>query len=326
MPDLKQLKQTILSLPYDASIALVTHVNPDGDGFPAILALRMLMMAKGYAVDIVLADAPPHIYSYLNGCENSRVIEDSFNYDKIILVDCHEKKRIGMCSFLIELASQVICIDHHQIAELIPGAYNYINTDYVSAGAIIHEMFIDDVGVLTETQKIYFCNCIYTTILNDTDNFVNSNTDARTFFICAQLADMGLNAAEIAEKFLMNKTTGEMRLVGDVLSTIKTFLDERVLFVHSTVEMLEKNNLDVDATNKMTSWLKGTKGIQVLAYFREDAPLSWKLSLRASSVDVSKIARSFGGGGHIKASGCAIEGSLAEVEQTILDILKDQLI
>ena len=302
---------------------MVTHTNPDGDGLAACLAYQDILEDQGIHADIVLEYPAPELYDFLNGRDRTTFFDDSMRYDLVILIDCHEQKRIGRCAPLVDRAKSIVAIDHHTQGELIEGAHTCIETEIVSAGAIIYRMFEDEIASCKHRQRIV--DAIYTTVLNDTDNFQNSNTNAETFEICAGLAVLGLHAGEIVRLFIWSKTPAEMKLVGEVLSTIELRHGGDIVFMHSTMEMLKRNGLTGEATSKMTRWVKGTKGAKVIVYFREVAHESWRLSLRAEHVDVSIIARKHNGGGHVRAAGCEVNGSLAQTKDILQAEIEKQL-
>jgi len=283
--------------------AIVTHIEPDGDGLPASLALKWILQSQKIEADIVLPEICPEIFDYLDGRNNTIIFDETLSYQTVILVDCHEKGRIGKCANLLDKCENIITIDHHPQNYVIDGAKNYINTSYVSAGAIIFEMFENEINKLDFEIRNKIVSAIYTTILNDSGNFINANTDAKSFKIAAKLVELGLVAGDIAEKFLVNNSIDQMKFVGESLSTISTFDNKQIVFFHSTNKMLEDNKLSTDDTSKMTTWLKGIKGVKVVVYFREISENKYKLSLRSNFINVKKIANKYDGGGHIKAAG-----------------------
>ena len=322
----KSLKMILLeSLEKYSSIGIVTHYSPDGDGFCSALALQDILSQKNIKAEIILEKTAPPVYDFLKGREKSIVFSDDLTYKLLLILDCHEEERIGKCAPLISKAEKIIAIDHHPENVLISNAETYIDTDKVSVGVIVYNLFADEISSFPKHSQKYIAEAVYTTILNDSDNFINANTDEETFRISAELMKLGLIPGNIAEKFLMNKTPAEMRFIGEVLSMIKTYSNNKILFMHSTVNMLQKNNLTRTATDKMTRWVKGTRDVKVLIYFQETEPGKFRLHLRSNFIDVNKIAVKYDGGGHIRASGCEIAGFYPELEKKLLEDIKEQL-
>ncbi len=303
--------------------AIITHVNPDGDGFAAALALQEIMLARDTEADIVLEEPISDQYDFLSGKERSIVFDKKLNYDLVIVLDCHEKKRLGVCADLLYQDQYIFVLDHHEEQESIPCHAKLINPEYVSVGTMIYEMFRLDILKMNAESRRYIARAIYTTILNDTDNYLNANVDKKTFIIAAELMDWGMKPGKIVESFLMRKSLSKVKLVGEVLAGIDTRFDDKILFMVSTRSMLEANGLDQRANDKMTGWIKGTEGVEVIVFLQEDSDQHYKISLRSNVINVNKIAVKHGGGGHIKASGCSMSGSLDTIkEQLYLDILE----
>ncbi|MEA2096257.1 MAG: bifunctional oligoribonuclease/PAP phosphatase NrnA [Candidatus Cloacimonadota bacterium] len=308
-----------------SKIAILTHKNPDGDGFPACLALQEILLQKNIKSDIILEEEPSEIYDFLNGYERAKVFSESMIYDLLIILDCHEVERIGICEPLIPTAKKIIAIDHHILSEPIENADTYINTSIVSAGAIIYNIFKKEIDEFVVESANYIAQAIYTTILNDTDNFLNQNVDEETFSICSQLMKYKINPGRITELFLLNKPANEIRFVGEVLSTIETFDDDQILFMHSTVDMLKRNRVGHEGNSKLTRWVKGTHDVKVTVLYSQVVKNRFRISLRSNYINVNKIAVKYGGGGHIKASGCEMKGSLEELKITLLEDIREQL-
>ncbi|PID29434.1 MAG: hypothetical protein CSB55_01840 [Candidatus Cloacimonadota bacterium] len=318
----ENLKQHAISA---TSIALLTHKNPDGDGLAAALALKKIFSAFGIKSDIILENECPQRYDFINGSENTLVFNKSMKYEMAILLDCHERSRLGSCSQILENTSEIYTIDHHQERILIEHAHNWLNSNATSAGEIIWNMFEKEIRKIdSEEDKKYIASALYTTILNDTDNFANNNTNGKTFRMCAGLTEIGLNPGDIQKKFICGKTVSEMKLIAKVLSTIDQPSKE-IIYIDSTLEMLNSLGLTQESTAKMAKLLKGTKGVEVIVYFREAAENTYRLSLRSDSVDVNRIAGNYGGGGHTRAAGCEIRGNLLEVKSMIFENIKEQL-
>ncbi len=321
---LNSLKTELLTAIKEYSpIAILTHSNPDGDGFCAALALQEIISHYGKKADVLLEKSPAEKYDFLDAQNRTKIFFNHLYYELIIILDAHSENRIGECAEILPTAQKIISIDHHLEQDPISNAITYIDVNAVSIGAIIFELFKEELPDILNNH--YIANAIYTTILNDTDNFINSNVDAKTFEICSKLMEYGVQPGEIVQNFLLNKPPQQMKFIGEVLSTIKTYENDKILFMKITLNMLEQNALKADSTDKIMRWIKGTKNVDVSICFQEIRKDRYRLSLRSSRVDVNKVAVLFGGGGHKKASGCEMKGTLSEVQKTILNELKKQL-
>jgi phosphoesterase RecJ-like protein len=309
---------------YD-SVGIVTHQNPDGDGLPACIALKILLENSGHHSTIVLEESAPETFTFIQAHDYTSVVSDDMQFDILLLVDCHEQKRIGKCGFLVDVAKNVITIDHHPPGDLIEKAQSYFDVNIVCAGATIYQLFSDEMKRLPSKKQTFLANVFYTTVLNDTDQFMNANVDAFTYQFCSELMNYGLNPGDITQEFLYKKKPLEMRFIGEVLATIDVRDDKKILFMHSTMEMLERNNLTDAATSKLTRWVKGVDNVKVVVYVREMEQNKYRLSLRSNFINVNKIAVKYNGGGHVKASGCEIDGSLVEIKEKIIQDIREQM-
>lgn len=307
------------------SICILTHKNPDGDGLPASMGLQEILKDKNIKADIVLEETIPDSYDFLNGNQRTLVYSDDMFYDTVILVDCHEADRVGKCSPLIIKASKTFTIDHHIKNNTLDLAENLILPECVSAGVIIFDLFEKDIDNLSKVSKKYVADCIYTTILNDTDAFVNANVSPHTFLVSSKLMAYGMIPGKIAEAFLMNRSIDEMKFIAETLSSIRTHFNGRILFMHSTLKMLSDRGLTSHATVKLTGYVKGIKGVEMVVYFSELEPNYFRLNLRSKIINVNKIALVFDGGGHKNASGCKISGTLEEIEKKVLNEIEKQI-
>ncbi|MEA1972311.1 MAG: DHH family phosphoesterase, partial [Candidatus Cloacimonadota bacterium] len=281
---MKVTKKKLLEAPSN-NTAIVTHIDPDGDGLPASLALKWIMRSLNIETDFILEEGCSEIYNYLDCDDNVKIYNSDMIYQTLILVDCHEKNRIGKCKSLIKYANQIITIDHHPQNSLIHNSHNLIKPNFVSAGAIIFDIFENEINDLDFIEREKIVAALYTTFLNDSGNFTNANMDSRTFEMSAKLVKLGLIPGDVSKYFLSNKPINQMKFVGEVLSTIQTFDNEQIVFIESTKEMLKRNNLNKDATSSMTNWIKGTRNTKVIVYFREIDEKVYKLSLRSKFIN-----------------------------------------
>jgi phosphoesterase RecJ-like protein len=302
--------------------ALVTHRNPDGDGFCACIAMQEIFRLRGIVIDIVLEKPIPPTYEFLEGSKRSIVFTPDMAYETVIMLDCHETQRIGVCSALLDKAQHIIIADHHEEVKPVENSSVFIDPKRVSIGAVVFDMWEHEIAGMQFTSRTLILNALYTTILNDTDNFANLNTDAATFDSATRMCVAGLIPTIPVREFIFRKTVPEMFFLSEVLSTGD--FREGALFVISTRAMLERQNLSSDATSIITRWLKGTRGMQLLGYFREEEPNQWRASLRADEIDVQRIAIKFGGGGHPRASGFDFTGPVEELKALVIAEIHEQ--
>lgn len=326
VPNINTLSKEFTSSIKNAfSILIVTHKNPDGDGLAACLALKLIIneLYKKNAT-ILLEKKAPDFLSFLNVEFHTQTTFENADYDLVIGLDCHESFRTNLDQTLFDHAGKVIFIDHH---EIIQKAVNdnflyYVDIHEVSTGVILHKMFYTQLQNSDSEIKKYYADCIYTTILNDTDNFLNSNVDKQSYETCAQLMDFGLVPNQVIMDFLLKKPMQYYQFIGSVLSTLEAYDEGKIIFLHSTLSMLKEFGLDGDATSKMMRWTKGIESAKIQVYFQEAEHNLFRISFRSDYYDVAELAKSFNGGGHKKAAGCEVQANLKDLKLMILEALR----
>jgi phosphoesterase RecJ-like protein len=305
------------------SIVITTHVNPDGDGFCAALALQRILSVWNKDSIILTDDDDLSRYAFLMDQCNVAIFRPDapplLQTDLLFILDCNSYDRLGNRRVLVEPANHTVLLDHHVVEhDPITADYVLIDPAYVSVGAIVFELFRSYIFSQSPEDQLYVANCLYTTILNDTNNYANANTNAAVFTFAAELCALGIKPHVLYKEYFLNHSAEEMRYVGETLSTIELHFNRKLLTMYSTLEMLDRNNLNADSIMNITRWVQGVQGLDAIAYIREDAPGKYVLSLRSVKLNVNQIAVSYGGGGHRQASGATVYGTFNEVMSMIL--------
>jgi phosphoesterase RecJ-like protein len=305
------------------SIALTTHINPDGDGLCACLALKRILLQMGYMATLIVDDLSLDRFDFLAARQDVSLPDEQSDYDLLIIVDLHDRGRLGNRACLADHANETYIIDHHEIEnDLMNVSKSWVEPWAVCTGWMIYRLFEREISALNPADQLYVGNCLYVTLLNDTNNFTNANTDIHTYEFSTALCQLGIKPHQLYRKFMTSRTADEMRLIGSVLSTIETHDHGNILFMHSTLQMLIDNHLDSDATSNLTRWVTDLKGVDTIVYFREEAENEYRLSLRSKSLNVHAIALTYGGGGHLVAAGCHCQGTLAELKYALLNQIR----
>jgi len=311
------------------SIVITSHIGLDGDGYCSALALQRIISFLGKNSVIVTDNDNLNRYDYL---QDGKVQEKRFSslndkertFSLAIALDCNSYDRLGDRRVLIDNSITTIVLDHHQQENgLIEADLCYIDPSFACVGELVFSLLEEEINKMPFPDRIFVCNCLYTTILNDTNNFANANTDAEVLNFAAKLVDLGIQPHKLYQNFFLNQSAEEMRYVGQTLSTIELYHQRQILVMHSTYSMSKENHIDPDSIMNVTRWVQGVKGIQVIVYLREDKENVYKISLRSETVDVNKIAVRYGGGGHKQASGCNMYGDIEEIKAKLLKDIID---
>jgi len=307
------------------TFAIITHNQPDGDGLAACLGLKRLFASMDITLDIVLQGDSLAKLNFLDVENNTLTLTEEMGYDNLLIIDCHGYDRIGDAKLLVPKAKRILVIDHHILTSVVDNADYYIATEAASTGVIIYNLLKDLMQKSDDETKKYFATAIYTTIINDTNNFLNTNADQEVFRISSELIQYGISPAEISLKFLYEKDPLEFKMVGQTLSTIKLYHENKTLLFYTTREFLDSNKLDDSATSKMTQWVKGVKGIEVVLYYWQKSHNEYKFSIRSEIHNVQQIAKIFGGGGHDKASGFTVVGDIKQIIAQVLEEIESKI-
>ena len=304
---------------------LVTaHVNPEGDSLCSQLAMKELVIALGKEAFIVDSDAVPEHYKFLPKIsEMSNDLAARPVFDAILVLDCPTLKRIGGVAKLLSDDKAVINIDHHISNENF-GHVNWVDPNASSTGEMVYRLYKEAGVPLTRETAL----CIYIAILTDTGSFNYDNTSTVTHEIAGELLGYGLDPAVVSESVYERRTLEDIRFLGLVLSTLKVNKTGEIAYLNITRKMLEETGADLSKSEGFINYARSIDGVRVAVLFKEDLKDRNKInvSFRAKGdTDVNEIASYFGGGGHTKASGCTMEGTLAGVEAKILPKVEELL-
>ncbi|MDP2913588.1 MAG: bifunctional oligoribonuclease/PAP phosphatase NrnA [Candidatus Omnitrophota bacterium] len=304
---------------------LVTaHVNLEGDSLGSQLAMKELLEALGKKAVIVDSDPVPGHYKFLpRADEVSNNIDKKLIFDAVIVLDCPTLRRIGRVRELLKKNKPIINIDHHISNERF-GGVNWVHPNASSAGEMVYRLFKNMNVPITKEVALY----LYIAILTDTGSFNYDNTSSITHEIAGELLGYGLDPALVSERVYEQRSVADLKLLGLVLSTLKLSDDGGAAYLVITRKMLKDTGVDVSRSEGFINYARSIEGVKIAALFKEDPKDRKRISISFRSkgdVDVNSLASCFGGGGHIKASGCTMEGSLSGVKNKVLSKIKEVL-
>jgi phosphoesterase RecJ-like protein len=297
------------------NIYITGHVNPDGDCIGAVLAMAMLLEEDGILAKVVL-EKVSEVYDFLP-IEKYVISEVNEDIDLLITLDCGDESRV--LDFL-KTSNTLINIDHHKSNNFF-GKYNHVVVDTSSTCEIIYNM-IDDKSKITKE----IATSLYTGIVYDTGCFKHSNTSRNTHLIAGELIKFEFDFTEIINRLLYYKTVTALKARSIAVGNMKLHNDNKVITSFITLNDMKKLNAGKESTEGIVQMLNEIKGIECAVFAYEIDDDSYKVSLRSKGmIDVCKVAGIFGGGGHVKASGCSIKGNSTTVLNTVLAEINNQL-
>ena len=300
-------------------IAITGHTRPDGDCTGSCLGLRsyLLDLDAGLTVDVYLEPVPA-AYDMLKGFETVSLYTEG-EYDLCFVLDVSERARLGKNVSLLDHVSRVVCIDHHVTNQGF-GGQDFIMPESAATCELLFDMMKEE-QISLETAE-----CLYLGIIHDTNVFKNSNTTCHTMAVAGALMAKGVNQTRIINDSFYVKTYLQNQLLGLALMKSLIFCDGRCIvsvISRKTMDFYQATHADLDG---IVEQLRITKGIECAIFLTEIQFRQYKVSMRSNeSVDVSAVAAYFGGGGHIRAAGCTMEGSFYDVVNNLSEQIVKQL-
>lgn len=294
-------------------VALGGHIRPDGDCVGACMGLYLYLKEQYPSVETdVYLENVPEAYRMIRGTDEvkTEICEDDI-YDLFICLDCGDKKRLGFSGVLFERAKETLCIDHHISNEAFADN-NYIVPDASSSSELVFTL-LDE-----EKISIYTAEALYMGIAHDTGVFRYSCTSPETMEIAAKLMRKGINANRITEITYYEKTYVQNQILGRALLESMLLMDKKCIVSVIRQKSMDFFQAEPSDLEGIVSQLRQTKGVEVAIFLHELSPQKFKVSLRSrEKIDVSEIAKYFGGGGHMRAAGVTMEGSSHDVINNI---------
>ena len=305
---------------------VTSHMSPDVDNIGSTLGMYYLLTKLGKKVIHVLDDnAPRNLTFLLEGREVLRSEEVQIEDYNLIALDCGDRFRMCLCEELIKNANQLICIDHHASNDHY-GDLNYIDIDASSTCELVYNL-IRRYEELENTDVIDadIATVLYTGLLTDTGNFVYSSTKPSSFDMAKYLLQKGARKDTIIQKVFQSNTYTFYKLLGEALNTLD-IQQEKVASIMVTKEMLKRNTINFNDVDAITSYTRDIDGVEVGILIKEKTEGEVKISFRSKNyVDVSKIAQSFGGGGHVRAAGCTIYDNVENAKKKVVEAVLKQI-
>jgi phosphoesterase RecJ-like protein len=315
-------EQIIDIISKSSKIAVTSHMQPDGDNIGSSLALCLALKKLGKKAVFVIDDNVPELYRFLKGAREaekpSSVAE--IDFDLLIALDCGDLERLGKTAQLVS-KTKLVNIDHH-ISNTKFGEMNLIEENASATAEIVYKL-IKTMGIFIDKD---IADCIYTGIVTDTGMFQYSNTSEETHSIAAELIIAGVSPSDIFNKVYQNSPKEKVLLLGEALKSLEFFNNDMVSCI--SISKAQVDNIaeeDID-TEGIVNLGRDIFGVEVAIFLKQKETNLVKVSLRSKTyIDVSIIAKDFGGGGHIRAAGCAVAGSLESVKQQILEAIQKQI-
>lgn len=299
------------------NVLIASHVRPDGDAIGSLLGMGLALQGNGKQVQMVLADGVSSSFRHLEGVDQIKTKIDG-SFDTFIAVDCADFRRTGKP---FESAGQPdINIDHHITNENF-GKLNLIEGREVATAAILTR-HLPEWGFRIDKPV---AAALLTGIITDTLGFRTSNITPEALRLTATLMETGVDMPDLYMRSLVRRSYQAARYWGSGLSN----LERRNGIVWGTLTLADRKatgysgNDDADLINVISAIDNFKVGMIFVEQIGQRVKISWRAL--ENGVDVSPVAKHFGGGGHAAAAGADVEGELDEVKKTVISRTQEML-
>lgn len=303
------------------SVLLLEHKKPDGDCIGSGLSLALGLLFLGKKVLLLSQDPHPSTYDFLPGrylhSTISEMPSEPLRFDTVVFLDCTDPHRAGKC-LNTAVGDTIINIDHH-VSNVGYGDISLVDPSASSTGELVFFLL----GALGVPITRNIAVCLYCAIVSDTGGFRYQNTTARALWVASELVDAGADPSKVADHLFETRSLSSLLLLSSALQTLTLHFAGKVASVEVTREMMHNSGASPDETEGIINYPRSIEGVEVALCFKETLDAQGvDVSFRSKyKVDVSKIAESLGGGGHARAAGAFIPGTLDEAKRKVLNVL-----
>jgi phosphoesterase RecJ-like protein len=296
-------------------VLITCHRNPDGDALGSELALAELAQRLGVRAVIVNRDSTPANLSNLPGSDQITVADElpgdfPTDYDLVITVECPGLDRTGFEGLT---RVPILNIDHHP-ANPAYGVVNFLDEESPAVGEMVWQMYAE-AGLVPSVEAAMN---LFVALSTDTGDFRYSNATGRAFRAAAEMVDAGARPARVANWIHNHRSLASVRLLGEALQTMRIVCDGKLALITADRGAFARAGAGPEDTEEIVNVPRSIGGVEAVAYFKQWEADVVRVSLRSrGDVDVRKVAEGFGGGGHVNAAGCSVEGELSKVESEV---------
>jgi phosphoesterase RecJ-like protein len=294
-----------------------THVNPDADAVASALAMALVLKSLGKTVTVVNENEVPSWLKFLPKTSLFKKASQikGLDYDAAMILDCGDLSRVGTVEALIKNDKPLINVDHHKTNRGF-GRFNLVLSKSSSTAEVLYGLF--------EKMRIRLnkdlAALLYVGIMTDTGSFRYESTTSRTHQIVAHLMSFGISSSKIYDRIYDAIPAHDLKLFLNAIGRVELLKGGRIACLEFNQKVLRQFSGGFDVRDKIFGLLRSTKGVEVVVIFSEADPHRTRVNMRSKSYfDVAKLAAEFGGGGHVRASGCTLDVNIKETRKRILN-------
>ena len=320
------MKKIVEQLLKSRTVLLASHAHPDGDAIGALLATGLALQSIHKDVRMYNESPIPAVYRFLPSVSSIMQQTGPVDaYDSVVVLDCGDIERVGEAAAKIGRAKMIVNIDHH-LTNTGFGHLQLVDPAACATAEIVHRL-IKRMPVKLDAA---IATAVYTGILTDTGSFRFSNTNQSAFAICSEMIEYGADPYEVAQYVYGTYSLGRIKLLNLALDSLEISANGKLSVMTLTQAMMKETGTQTQDIDGLINYARRIEAVKVAALIHEtptngSAPqgeeAQYHVSLRSDgSVDVAKIASSYGGGGHASAAGFSVTSTLAGLKARILNL------
>ena len=315
-----QIREVLLS---QKCVAVISHNNPDGDTLGSQLALAAALKNAGVDTVLLNNDTISEKYHFVAGSERVQPYQEGMELPEVVVfVDCASMALAGCSADTPFLQGKtIINIDHHASNKYY-GDINYVKEDAAANCQNMYEV-IQALGVAITPE---IATALYMGLSTDTGNFLFDNVSSDTLRIAAELKDCGADTTALRLNIYESCSHKRIELMKYILNDLHISYNGKYAWSKLHYDMMQKLNPESTDIDGLVNTIKDIDGVEIAMLFRGVGENKTKVSLRSKSwANVNAVAGLFGGGGHIAAAGCTLEGEESEILSRLLSEAEERL-
>ena len=292
------------------------HLNPDADTIGSMLAIASVLKRLGKKVRLFSQDPVPENLRFLPHVKSIRSALPRTKFDAAILLECSVPSRGGALEPVLKRCGKVVNIDHHKTSEFY-GDINIVEPHSSSTAEIVYRLFHNMTVNVTRREAA----CLYTGMVTDTGRFHFPATSPRTLEIASRLLETGFKFSRINDLLYATKAPEALKILGRALESLEPKAGGRLSVLTLTLADFKEFGARSEHAENVINYGMMPPAAKAAVMFREENERISVTFRSRGHIDVSLVAKGFGGGGHRNASGCRLKGTLEEAKGRVLPVL-----
>jgi phosphoesterase RecJ-like protein len=308
-------RDIIQFLKQNNNFLITTHISADGDAYGSVLSIAYFLEELGKQYQIIVDDEKlERKYDFMWGFEKIHPYSENSlkKFSAAIVLDVPTIRRIGSPAKLLPSHESCVKIDHHPPEDYFAD-YSYVDSNASSTSYMVYQLLKQTGMAMTDE----LANLLFSGIMYDTGRFSFSNTTQKDFEVAAELLKYKVSPYQVSNRMFFNNSYEAMKIIGFGLANLESHLDGKLVIIYLPKNVMDENyHSEIE---ELANYSVSLKGVEVGLFIREVSSNFFKISFRSRGhLDVNRLAKSFGGGGHAHAAGCRFKGKYSDLKKRLL--------